>query len=98
MSTALELAQGAQFLTKLDLRNAYNLVRIREGDEWKTTFNTPRGHYENLAMPFRLPNSQAVFQALVNDTLGDMLNRFIFVYLGDILIFETRVPSAKAFI
>jgi hypothetical protein len=40
MSAALELAQGAQFFTKLDLRNAYNLVRIRVGGEWKTDFNT----------------------------------------------------------
>jgi hypothetical protein len=74
MFAALGLAQGAQFLTKLDLRNAYNLVRIREGDEWKTGFNTPSGHYEYLVMPFGLSNSPSVFQALVNDTLRDMLN------------------------
>ena len=41
MSTALEQAQGAQFFTKLDLRNTYNLVTIREGNSWKTVFNTP---------------------------------------------------------
>lgn len=44
MSTAFERLQGAMFFTKLDLRNAYNLVRIKEGDEWKTAFNTPNGH------------------------------------------------------
>ena len=44
MFSALELVQEAQFFTKLDLHNVYNLVRIGEGDEWKTAFNTPSGH------------------------------------------------------
>ena len=46
MSEAFELLQGATIFTKLDLRNAYHLVRIKEGDKWKTAFNTPTGHYE----------------------------------------------------
>lgn len=58
----------------LDLRNAFHLVRIQEGDEWKTTFNTPTGHYEYLVMPFGLINAPAVFQTLFNDVLRDMLN------------------------
>ncbi len=45
MSSAFEHLQGASFFTKLDLRNAYHLVRMREGDEWKTAFNTPRGAF-----------------------------------------------------
>lgn len=48
ISSAFELLQGAMVFTKLDLRNAYRLVRIREGHEWKTAFNTPIGHYEYL--------------------------------------------------
>ena len=44
MTTAFELLQGATVFTKLDLRNAYHLVRIRESNEWKTAFNTPTGH------------------------------------------------------
>lgn len=51
MSTAHELLQGARVFTKLDLRNAYHLVRIREGDEWKTAFNTPTGHFEYRSCP-----------------------------------------------
>ena len=43
MDTAFDLLQGATIFTKLDLRNAYHLVRIKEGDEWKTAFNTPMG-------------------------------------------------------
>ncbi len=88
MSSAFEHLQGASFFMKLDLRNAYHLVRIREGDKWKTAFNTPRGHFEYCVLPFGLSNAPAVFQALVNDVLRDMLDQFIYVYLDDILIFS----------
>lgn len=78
----------AVIFSKLDLQNAYHLVRIREGDEWKTAFNTHLGHFEYLVTPFGLTNAPAVFQALVNDVLRDMLNRFVFVYLDNILVFS----------
>ncbi|KAI2652487.1 Transposon Tf2-6 polyprotein [Labeo rohita] len=93
MSSAFDLLQEARVFSKLDLRNAYHLVRIREGDEWKTAFNTPSGHYEYLVLPFGLTNAPAVFQNLVNDMLGDMLNRFVFVYLDDILIFPPSLQE-----
>uniref|UniRef100_A0A8C1TX85 ribonuclease H n=1 Tax=Cyprinus carpio TaxID=7962 RepID=A0A8C1TX85_CYPCA len=93
MSSAFERLQGASIFTKLDLRNAYHLVRIRKGDEWKTAFNTPRGHFEYLVMPFGLSNSPAVFQALVNDLLRDMVDQFIYVYLDDILIFSSSLQE-----
>ncbi len=51
MSSAFERLQGASVFTELDLRNAYHLVRIREGDEWNTAFNTPRGHFEEMRIP-----------------------------------------------
>ncbi|KAI2646606.1 Transposon Tf2-6 polyprotein [Labeo rohita] len=74
--------------TKLDLRSAYNLIRIREGDEWKTAFSTTSGHYEYRVMPFGLANSPSYFQAFVNEVFRDMLNRWVIVYIDDILIFS----------
>lgn len=88
MSSAFEQLQQAKIFTKLDLRNAYHLVRIREGDEWKTGFNAPSGHYEYLVMPFGLTNAPAVFQALINDVLREFLN-----HLDDILIFSPDKDS-----
>lgn len=73
--------------TNLDLQNAYHLVRIREGNELKTAFNTLLGHFEYLVMLFGLTNSPAFFQALINDVLRNMLGYFVLVYLDDILIF-----------
>lgn len=71
----------------MDLRNAYLLVRIHKGEEWKTAFNTPLRYFEDLIMPFGL-NAPAVFQVLVNDVLRDFLNCFVFMYIDDILIFS----------
>lgn len=93
LSSAFEPLHGATVFSKLDRRNAYHLVRIREGDEWKTAFNTPLGHFEYLVMPFGLTNAPAVFQALINDVLRDFLNRFMFVYLDDILIFSHSIEE-----
>ena len=95
MSSVFDQLQQAKFFTKLDLRNAYHLVRIREGDEWKTGFNTPSGHYEYMVMPFGLTNAPAVFQAMINDVLRDFLDRFVYVYLDDILIYSSDLESHK---
>ncbi|XP_061118087.1 kyphoscoliosis peptidase-like [Conger conger] len=93
MDSAFHPLHEATIFTKLDLRNAYHLVRIREGDEWKTAFNTSLGHFEYLVMPFGLTNAPAVFQALVNDVLRDLLGRHVFVYLDDILIYSTNAKD-----
>ena len=88
LSSTFEPLTHATIFTKLDLRIAYHLVRVREGDEWKTGFNTHLGHFEYLVMPFGLTNAPAVFQALVNDVLRDFINIFVVVYLDDILVFS----------
>ncbi|KAJ7986713.1 hypothetical protein DPEC_G00342750 [Dallia pectoralis] len=88
---ALEQVGQASIYSKLDLRSAYNLVRIREGDEWKTAFITHRGHYEYCVMPYGLTNAPAVFQAFMNDIFRDMIDRFVIVYIDDILIFSNSL-------
>ncbi|KAG1956839.1 retrotransposable element [Pimephales promelas] len=97
---ALEQLRTAKYFTKLDLRNAYNLIRIREGDEWKTVFSTTTGHYEYNVMPFGLANSPSVFQSFVNEIFRDMLNQNLIVYIDDILIysetFEDHVRDVRA--
>ena len=95
MSSAFEPLAHAVIFTKLDLRNAYHLVRVRAGDEWKTAFNTPLGHFEYLVMPFGLTNGPAVFQTLINDVLRDMINVFAVVYLDDILIFSSSLEAHR---
>lgn len=93
LSSAFEPVHGSTIFSKLDLRNAYHLLRIRQGDEWKTAFKTPLGHFEYLVMPFGLSNAPAIFQALVNDILRDFINGFVFVNLDDILIFSKNLSE-----
>ncbi len=97
---ALEQLRRAKYFTKLDLRCAYNLIRICEGDEWKTAFSTTTGHYEYVVMPFGLSNSPSVFQAFINDVFRDMLNQWVIVYIDDILIYsetyEEHVKQVRA--
>jgi hypothetical protein len=85
---AFELLEGATIYAKLDLRDAYHLVSIHEGHKWKSAFNTPSGHYEYLVMPFGFTNALNIFQTLVNNVLRDMLNKFVLVSHGVILIFS----------
>lgn len=99
ISTAFELLDGAKIFTKLDLHNhAYQLVHIKEGDEWKIAFNTPTGYYEYLVMPLGLTNAPAVFYNLVNGILQDMLNIFVLVYLDNILIFSPDEDTHKGYV
>ncbi len=91
---ALEELRGARIFSKLDLRSAYNLVRIREGDEWKT-FITPSGHYEYRVMPYGLSNSPSVFQGFMNEVFREFLHQFVIVYIDDILIYSRNLAEHR---
>ena len=82
---------SSDLYTKIDLQHAYHLVRIAEGDEWKTAFRTRYGSFEWLVMPFRLTNAPAAFQRFMNDIFSDMLDVCVIVYLDDILIYSDNL-------
>ncbi len=72
----------------MDLRDGYHLIRMKEGEEWKTAFRTRYGLYEYLVMPFGLTNAPATFQQLINDTLMQQLDISVVAYLDDILVYS----------
>ena len=88
MTELRERLAKAQYFTLLDLKNGYNLIRIKEGDEWKTAFGTGYGLFEYTVMPFGLCNAPGTFQSMINDILWDLLDAGTVVYIDDILIYS----------
>ena len=72
----------------MNLRNVFNLFKIKTKDEWKTTFKTKYELFEYLMMFFELTNAFAILQRIVNKTLYDYLDVFVIVYMNDVLIFS----------
>ena len=91
ISDLLDSPRKARIYTKIDLRHAYHLVCIAEGNEWKTTFRTHYGAFEWSVMPFRLTNAPAAFQRFMNDMFSDLLDVCVVVYLDDILIYSNNI-------
>ena len=85
--------RGTRYITRLDLWSAYNLICIKEGDEWKTAFQTRYGLYEFLVIPFGLTNAPTTCQRFVNDTLQEFLDVFYVCYLDDILIYSESLKE-----
>ncbi|TPX37422.1 hypothetical protein SmJEL517_g00640 [Synchytrium microbalum] len=84
----MDTLSSSRIFTKIDLKSAYHLVRIKPGDEHKTAFRCRYGHYEYKVMPFGLTNAPAVFMRLIHQVLHDFLDVFVVVYLDDILVFS----------
>ena len=64
------------------------MIRIKEGEEWKTAFRTRYGHYEYLVMLFGLTNALATYQVLINNVLRHHLDKTVVAYLDDILVYS----------
>ncbi|MBW0569670.1 hypothetical protein O181_109385 [Austropuccinia psidii MF-1] len=100
MNQLLTVFNGSSIFSKIDLRGAYNLLGIKEGDKDLTCFRTKYGSYEYLVIPFGLTNAPASFQNLVNDIFYDLIDNYAVAYLDDIMVFSkyeeehvTHVPT-----
>ncbi|GBG73210.1 hypothetical protein CBR_g12927 [Chara braunii] len=89
----LERLGGAKYFSKLDLRSGYHQLEIHPRDRYTTSFKTRYGHFEWVVMPFSLTNASATFQAAMTTEFRDMLDRFVLIYLDDILVYSRTLDE-----
>jgi len=87
---------GACIITKLDLQNAYHLIRNKQGDEYKRAFRIRYSQFKYRVIPFGLTTTQATFQSYIDDCLQPSIDDFAVCYLDDISIHSTHEKEHKA--
>jgi len=93
ISNLLDSPRKAQVYSKIDLRHAYHLVCITDGNEWKTTFRTRYESFEWSIMPFGLTNAPTAFQQFMNNIFSNLLDVYVMIYLDDILIYSNNMSK-----
>ena len=91
----LDRLQGARFFTKIDLRQGYHQIRIKDEVVENTAFRTRYGHFEYLVLPFGLTNAPATFMGLMNEVFRPLLDKSVVIYLDDILIYSRTWEDHK---
>ena len=94
----LDRLHGARYFTKIDLASGYHQIRVRESDIQKTAFVSRYGSFEYMVMPFGLCNAPATFQRVMNTILREGSDKFVLVFLDDILIYSKTLEEHLEYI
>ncbi len=91
----LDRISRARYYTKVDVRDGFYRLRMALGEEWKTAFRCRYGLFEYTVMPFGLCNAPGTFQHYMNDTFREFLDKFLVIYLDDLLIYSDTLAEHK---